>query len=129
MTIRKQHLTDEHLSWLHYNEKLNVVFFQKKVSPGVAVEQFISELDIVLRNLQDSSVNNHCVRQRQPHERRATTIPYDVLLATIQSRPTSTNDISIALTTTKTRKKKKVMNYGRIVKRLKYKLRSSNILN
>jgi hypothetical protein len=39
--------------------KIERRFFEKKVSPGRSVEQFIAELDIMLQNLHDSSNNNN----------------------------------------------------------------------
>lgn len=111
--------------------KIERHFFEKKVSPGYAVEQFIGELDTVLQTIHDTSMNKHQYQhQQQPQEGRPI-IPYDDFLTTIQSqsRPaftTCTNDHSIILTRNK--KKKRNINYGRIVKRLKNKLRSSNIL-
>lgn len=70
--------------------KIEYRFFQKKVSPGRPVKQFIDELDLVLQKLHMNNLSS------SPRLYRSTN------------------------------KKKK--NYGRLIKRLKYKLKSTNTI-
>ncbi|CAF4300720.1 unnamed protein product, partial [Rotaria sordida] len=78
--------------------KIEVRFFEKKVSPGRPVEQFIAELDVLLQKLHDTPGNPRKLKSSQSQD--------------INSRMTI--------------KKKK--NYGRLIKRLKYKLHLKNIV-
>ena len=81
----------------------------------------IGELDTVLRTLQDVSMNKQQQHQVQKHR---SVIPYDDFLTAIQSHSTWTSDHSITMN----KKKKRSMNDGRVIKRLKNKLRLSNVL-
>ena len=57
--------------------KIEHRFFEKKLNPGGAVERFIVELDIVLRTLQDVSMNKqqqfrqHRQQQQQTQKHRS----------------------------------------------------------
>ncbi|CAF1365937.1 unnamed protein product, partial [Rotaria sordida] len=87
-----------------------------KVSPGRPVEQFIAELDLVLQKLHNESITN------QQHIRK------DLINTSIQN---SLNTIQLSQCQSgssrlNTIKKKK--NCGRLVKRLKHKLKLTNII-
>ena len=77
--------------------KLEARFYEKKVSPGRPVQEFISELDVMLQNLHDSP-----------------SIPHHLSSNLIKSSQTNINRFS------------KNTNYGRIIKRLKHKFRLTN---
>ena len=96
--------------------KIEARFYQKKVHPGQSVEKFIAELDNLLQALHNIPIDNQH-RQREQEQRRI--ISYDNLLTTIDS-----NQFKIAKHTYITRKR----NYNRIIKRLKHKLHSANII-
>ncbi|CAF1521697.1 unnamed protein product [Rotaria sp. Silwood1] len=96
--------------------KIEAQFFEKKVSPGRSVEQFIAELDVLLKNLHDTPISKINRKYKQQRE----IISYDNLLETIQL-----NQYQITKCPIITVKKK---NYGRLVKRLKHKLRSTSIV-
>ena len=96
--------------------KIEARFYQKRVHPGQSVEKFIAELDNLLQALHNTPIDNQ-YRQREQEQRRI--ISYDNLLTTIDS-----NQFKIAKHTCITRKR----NYNRIIKRLKYKLHSANII-
>ncbi|CAF1605848.1 unnamed protein product [Rotaria magnacalcarata] len=98
--------------------KIEARFFEKKVSPGRPVENFIAELDIILCNLHNTPININTHRQ---HKQQQRIISYDNLLTTIQS---SQSQIDNALVMNQQKKK----NYGRLVKRLKHKIRSANLV-
>ena len=89
--------------------KIEARFFDKKVSPGRPVDEFISELDKVLQNLHNTPFN----KQQKQHQNN---IPYDNLITTVQL---SQSQIIYRPITTKKK------NYHRIVKRLKHKFRST----
>jgi hypothetical protein len=91
--------------------KIEARFFEKKVSPGRPVEQFIAELNVTLQNLHDIHAGDQH-RQQKEHRNNS----YDNLLTTIHS-----NQVQIIC-------KNKKKNYVRLVKRLKHKLRSNNIV-
>ncbi|CAF4635762.1 unnamed protein product, partial [Rotaria socialis] len=93
--------------------KIETRFFEKKVSPGKAVEQFIAELDCLLKNLHDTPA----IKTTRQHEKQREIISYDNLLQTIHLNQCQITKYSIS-----TEKKK---NYPRLVKRLKQKLRSA----
>ena len=84
--------------------KIEVRFFEKKVSPGRPVEQFIAELDVLLQNLHNIPTINK--------NRNNSSI-------NSQSTQSQISNLSIL-------KKKK--NYGRLVKRLRHKFRLANII-
>ncbi|CAM4824256.1 unnamed protein product [Rotaria magnacalcarata] len=81
--------------------KIEIRFFEKKVSPGKSVAHFIAELDIIIKNLHDTAIGK---------------------TETIDCNQYQLNKCPI------TTKKEKQKNYGRLVKRLKHKLRSTNIV-
>ncbi|CAF1292873.1 unnamed protein product, partial [Rotaria sordida] len=95
--------------------KIEALFFEKKVSPGRPVEQFIAELDILLQKLHDTPGNPRKLRNISNQNNT-----YDNLVSTIES--SQSQDINSRMTI----KKKK--NYGRLIKRLKYKLHLKNIV-
>ncbi|CAF2096381.1 unnamed protein product [Rotaria magnacalcarata] len=96
--------------------KIEARFFEKKVSPGRPVEQFIAELDVLLQNLH----NVPTTKKRIQSYRTQTNKPFDILSSIIQSSRSSQSQ-----TINRPRKKK---NYGRIVKRLKYKIHLANTI-
>ncbi|CAF4753319.1 unnamed protein product [Rotaria sp. Silwood2] len=98
--------------------KIEIQFFRKKVSPGRAVEQFIAELNIILKNLHDTPISNTHRQHKQQHK----IILFDNLLTTIQSSQSQIMNSSVI----DNNKKKK--NYGRLVKRLKHRIRSASIV-
>ncbi|CAM4846981.1 unnamed protein product [Rotaria magnacalcarata] len=94
--------------------KIETRFFEKKVRPGRPVEQFVAELDVLLQNL-----HNIPTTKKQIHfNRTQTNKSFDTLSSIIQSSQSSQSQVII-----RPRKKK---NYGRIVKRLKYKIHLAN---
>ncbi|CAF1570822.1 unnamed protein product [Rotaria magnacalcarata] len=101
-----------------FKRKIEARLFEKKVSPGRPVEDFIAELDIILRNLHNTPININTHRQ---HRQQQQIISYDNLLITIQS---SQSQIDNTLVMNQQKKK----NYGRLVKRLKHKIRSANLV-
>jgi hypothetical protein len=96
--------------------KIESRFFEKKVSPGRSVEQFIAELNIILQNLHNTSIHNY--DQQKPKQHR--NIPYEHFLSTIESNQFGIMNLPII--------EKKKKNYSRLVKRLKHKFRSTNIV-
>ncbi|CAF4756448.1 unnamed protein product, partial [Rotaria sp. Silwood2] len=98
--------------------KIEIQFFRKKVSPGRAVEQFIAELNIILKNLHDTPISNTHRQHKQQHK----IILFDNLLTTIQSSQSQVMNSSVI----DNNKKKK--NYDRLVKRLKHRIRSASIV-
>ncbi|CAF1046795.1 unnamed protein product, partial [Rotaria magnacalcarata] len=96
--------------------KIETRFFEKKVRPGRPVEQFIAELDILLQNLH----NIPATKKRIPSNKTQTNKSFDTLSSIIQSSQSSQSQTII-----RPRKKK---NYGRIVKRLKYKIHLANTI-
>ncbi|CAF1472981.1 unnamed protein product, partial [Rotaria sordida] len=48
--------------------KIEIRFFEKKVNPGRSVEQFIAELDIILKNLHDTPVSKTNRKYKQRRE-------------------------------------------------------------
>ncbi|CAF4161894.1 unnamed protein product, partial [Rotaria sordida] len=99
--------------------KIEARFFEKKVSPGRPVEQFITELDILLQKLHDTSVIYQKLKTT-PTQNNTQNIIYDNLVSTIEL--SQSQDINSRIIT----KKKK--NYRRLIKRLKYKLHLKNIV-
>ncbi|CAF5120992.1 unnamed protein product, partial [Rotaria sp. Silwood1] len=74
--------------------KIEARFFDKKVSPGRPVEQFITELDVLLQKLHNIPIANQ--HRIIPNQSQIETIPV-------------------------MRRKKK--NYGRLIKRLRFKFK------
>ncbi|CAF3353726.1 unnamed protein product [Rotaria socialis] len=99
--------------------KIETRFFKKKASPGRSVDQFIAELDRIIKNLHDTTINKTIRKHKEQRE----IITYDNLLETIDFNQYQLTKCPI--TTDKQRKQK---NYGRLIKRLKHKLRSTNIV-
>ncbi|CAF4122854.1 unnamed protein product, partial [Rotaria magnacalcarata] len=95
--------------------KLEARFFEKKVSPGRPVEQFIAELDVLLQNLHNYPPTT---KKRIQFNKTQTNKSFDTLSSIIQLSQSSQSQNII-----RPRKKK---NYGRIVKRLKYKIHLAN---
>ncbi|CAF4466736.1 unnamed protein product, partial [Rotaria sp. Silwood2] len=83
--------------------KIEARFFEKKVSPGRPVEQFIAELDVLLQNLHNTPAINK----------------NSSIIINSQSTQSQINNSPII-------KKKK--NYGRLVKRLRHKFRLANVI-
>jgi hypothetical protein len=96
--------------------KIESRFFEKKVSPGRSVEQFIAELNIILQNLHNTSIHNYDQQKPKQHQ----SITYEHFLSTIESNPFEIMNLPII--------EKKKKNYSRLVKRLKHKFRSTNIV-
>ncbi|CAF1627741.1 unnamed protein product, partial [Rotaria magnacalcarata] len=94
--------------------KLEARFFEKKVSPGRPVEQFIAELDVLLQNLHNIPTTKKQIKSNKIQTNKS----FDTLSSIIQSSQSSQSQTNI-----RPRKKK---NYGRIVKRLKYKIHLAN---
>ncbi|CAF1260607.1 unnamed protein product [Rotaria sordida] len=95
--------------------KIEARFFEKKVSPGRPVEQFISELNVLLQKLHNSSTNYQ--KQKDIVNQNNT---YNSLISAIEASQSQNINSRIII------KKKK--NYGRLIKRLKYKLYLKNII-
>jgi len=95
--------------------KIESRFFDKKVSPGRSVEQFIAELDIILQNLHNISIHDH----NQQKQKQYQNMTYEHLLSTNESNQFQIMNLPII-------QKKK--NYSRLVKRLKHKFRTTNIV-
>ncbi|CAF4151643.1 unnamed protein product, partial [Rotaria magnacalcarata] len=94
--------------------KIEARFFEKKVSPGRPVEQFIAELDVLLQNLHNIPTTKKQIQFNTIQTNKS----FDNLSSIIQSSQSSQSQVII-----RPRKKK---NYGRIVKRLKYKIHLAN---
>ncbi|CAF2092269.1 unnamed protein product [Rotaria magnacalcarata] len=90
--------------------KIEARFFEKKVSPGRPVENFIAELDIILCNLHNTPININTHRQ---HKQQQRIISYDNLLTTIQS---SQSQIDNALVMNQQKKK----NYAKWITQKQY---------
>jgi len=89
--------------------KIETRFYEKKVSPGRPVEQFIAELDVLLQNLHNIPINNQQLQQRQNNT------SYDNLINSLQFSQSQSQTVRPIMIPKK--------NYGRLVKRLKYKIR------
>ncbi|CAF1368879.1 unnamed protein product, partial [Rotaria sordida] len=96
--------------------KIEARFFEKKVSPGRSVEQFIAELDLVLQKLHNASITN------QQHIRK------DLINTSIQNLSNTIQLSQRQSGSSRFNIKKKEKNCGRLVKRLKYKLKLTNII-
>ncbi|CAF2801730.1 unnamed protein product [Rotaria sp. Silwood2] len=96
--------------------KIENRFNEKDISPGRPVDQFINELDVLLQKLHHVPVNK-INRQLNNGGNEL----FDNLLTTIQSSQESQS------TQKKIRYKKKT-NYGRIVKRLRYKIHLASVI-
>ncbi|CAF5039469.1 unnamed protein product, partial [Rotaria sp. Silwood1] len=96
--------------------KIEARFFEKKVSPGRPVEQFIAELDIMLQKLHNTPVNYQKLKTILAQNNTI----YNNLISTIQSSQSQNINSRMNI------KKKK--NYGRLIKRLKHKLHLKNIV-
>jgi hypothetical protein len=99
--------------------KIEIRFFEKKVNPGHSVDRFIGELDMILKNLHHTTTDKE--RQQQKQQQPHQIISYDIFSSTI-IQLSQLQVIDPAMNS------KKKMNYGRLVKRLKHKLRSANVV-
>ncbi|CAF3329392.1 unnamed protein product [Rotaria socialis] len=95
--------------------KLEARFFEKKVRPGRPVEQFIAELDVLLQNLHNIPTTN---KKRIQFNRARTNKSFDNLSSIIQPSQSSQSQTII--------RPKIKTNYGRTIKRLKYKIHLAN---
>ncbi|CAF3636257.1 unnamed protein product [Rotaria socialis] len=93
--------------------KIETRFFEKKVNPGRPVEQFIAELDVLLQNLH----NIPNTKKRIQLNITQTNNSFDTLSSIIQSSQSQTII-----------RPKLKRNYGRTVKRLKYKIHLANTI-
>ena len=102
--------------------KIEVRFFEKKVSPGRPVSQFITELDMLLQELHDIPITsrhrqlnrlNQSRHYQQQQQHSSLTDINNELIISSQSKSTHRS----------IRK-----NYGRLVKRLKHKFRLNNVI-
>ncbi|CAF2080724.1 unnamed protein product, partial [Rotaria magnacalcarata] len=97
--------------------KIETRFFEKKVNPGRPVEQFIAEIDVLLQNLHNIPTTT---KKRIQSNRIQTNNSFDTLSSIIQSSQSSQSQTII--------RRKIKRNYGRIVKRLKYKIHLANTI-
>ncbi|CAF1318369.1 unnamed protein product [Rotaria magnacalcarata] len=97
--------------------KIEARFFKKKVRPGRPVELFIAELDVLLQNLH----NIPSTKKQIQFNRIQTNKSFDNLSSIIQLSQSSQSQVII-------RPKVKNQNYGRILKRLKYKIHLANTI-
>ncbi|CAF4316766.1 unnamed protein product, partial [Rotaria magnacalcarata] len=97
--------------------KIETRFFEKKVNPGRPVEQFIAEIDVLLQNLHNIPTTT---KKRIQSNRIQTNNSFDTLSSIIQSSQSSQSQTFI--------RPKIKRNYGRIVKRLKYKIHLANTI-
>lgn len=101
--------------------KIERRFFEKKVCPGRPVEQFIAELESLLKRFHNVPVPLRQSQQNLNNSKEIQSIvefPSDLVIS----------GQSLQLNTNNTINAKKKKNYRRIVKRLKYKLRSHNVI-
>ncbi|CAM4830594.1 unnamed protein product [Rotaria magnacalcarata] len=113
--IQKQHLDDVQLSWLFLNEKLNFDTSEKS-ELGRSVELFIAELNVILQKLHDTSITSTHRQKKQQHKLFLSDNP----IATTQSSQSQNINSSSSI------RNEKKKNYGRLVKRLKHKIRSGS---
>ncbi|CAF5174921.1 unnamed protein product, partial [Rotaria magnacalcarata] len=97
--------------------KIEARFFKKKVRPGRPGELFIAELDVLLQNLH----NIPSTKKQIQFNRIQTNKSFDNLSSIIQLSQSSQSQVII-------RPKVKNQNYGRILKRLKYKIHLANTI-
>jgi len=107
-------------------QKIESRFFEKKVNLGQSVDRFIAELDMILNNFHQTTADRKHQRleQNQQQKQQRQVISYDDLPTIIHSNLRQFVNRSMDLNN----KKKKRMNYSRVVKRLKHKLRSANVV-
>ncbi len=96
--------------------KIEARFYEKKVSPGRPVYQFIAELDITLQNLHDIPIKSN------PRPR------FNQTKSQSQSYALDTSDDMIILSQPQLVRSSSKKNYGRLVKRLTHKFRLSNVI-
>ncbi|CAF1412533.1 unnamed protein product [Rotaria sordida] len=115
--LREKRLNLEAEQSIHFlsEERVEGDTNDPKVSPGRPVEQFIAELDVLLQKLHDTPGNPR--KLRNILNRNNT---YDNLVSTMESSQSQNINSRTII------KKKK--NYGRLIKRLKYKLHLKNIV-
>ncbi|CAF4340872.1 unnamed protein product, partial [Rotaria magnacalcarata] len=114
--FRQYHQLREKRFNLEVNQSIYFLVEQRKVSPGRPVEQFIAELDVLFQNLH----NIPSTKKQIQFNKTQTNKSFDTLSSIIQSSQPSQSQVII-----RPRKKK---NYGRIVKRLKYKIHLANTI-
>jgi hypothetical protein len=98
--------------------KIAARFFEKKVNPGQSLDRFIVDLEIILKNLHHITVNKKHYQQEQQKQHQI--ISYDNFVTIVQSNQVHVQNRLI--------NSKMKMNYSRIVKRLKHRLRSANVV-
>ena len=92
--------------------KLEARFYEKKVSPGRPIEQFIAELDVVLQNLHNTS--RYCKKRKTEK------------FNSLNQNLFNINSLNQSETIPIIMKKKR--NYNRLVKRLVHKFRATNTI-
>ncbi|CAF4416031.1 unnamed protein product [Rotaria socialis] len=117
-----------YIEFKHYNElrekRLNleaeqsIYFLEKKVSPGRSVEFFIAELNVILQKLHDTSITSTHRQKKQQHKLFLSDKP----LTTTQSSQSQNINSSSSF------RNEKKKNHGRLVKRLKHKMRSASLV-
>ncbi|CAF4392178.1 unnamed protein product [Rotaria sp. Silwood2] len=115
--------------------KIEARFFEKKVSPGRPVEQFIAELDVLLQNLHDTPITNKNKNKNNNNKNKDKNINKNINININKNKNINEKNISEIINSqasqsqvnylSKNRKKK---NYSRLIKRLKHKFRLSNII-
>ncbi|CAF4663397.1 unnamed protein product, partial [Rotaria socialis] len=101
--------------------KIERQFYDKKVSPGRPVEQFIAALDKLLLKLHGSSPSNE--KQQTTSNNNNNSVS-----TTTDNPPSQPSQLHIHNGTVTMMKKNKRKNYGRLVKRLKYKFKLANVV-
>jgi len=96
--------------------KIEARFYEKKVSPGRPVYQFIAELDKTLQNLHDIPIKSN------PRAR------FNQTKSQSQSYALDTSEDMIILSQPQLVRSSSKKNYGRLVKRLTHKFRLSNVI-
>lgn len=117
--------------------KIEAHFFEKKVSPGRVVDKFIIELDTILQDLHNVPFKNNLHHQKNHQknnqnnkyndQKEKRIIPYENVLKTIELNQ---HQFIISSTGVMKHIDKNIRqnNYNRLVKRLKYKFRSANVI-
>ena len=95
--------------------KIQKRFFDRKVSPGRPVDQFIAELDLLLQRLHNIPIPLR--RQQKSNNSKELQFSLEYL-----------NDLVIPSQSSNLIVKKKEKNYSRLVKRLKHKLRTNKVI-
>ncbi|CAF4132838.1 unnamed protein product, partial [Rotaria sordida] len=98
--------------------KIESSFFQKKVSPGRPLQEFIAELDVLLQTLHNAPIANKNLNKNKVMGSQNS---QNDIIELINSQAIQSQVFNMA-------KVKKKKNYGRLVKRLKYKFKLANII-